>query len=302
MLRDWFKMTQIIDGKILAAHIKQLLRQRLLSVEKEIQPHLVVIRVGDDAASEVYVRNKKTQAEVVGIKASEFHFSKDVSEGDVLECIDRLNNDSSVHGILVQLPLPHHFDASQVIDRINPSKDVDGLHPHNLGKLIAREDTFVPCTPMGCLLMLQSVFEEGLRGKRALVIGRSRVVGSPLAQFLIAHDCTVTVAHRYSENLQKLCADMDIIVCAVGSPDLVKASWLSQKTVVLDVGITRISNPNATGQLLKGDVEFEKALGRVRAISPVPGGVGPMTIACLLHNTLKAYFLQNHLEWQKVVF
>jgi methylenetetrahydrofolate dehydrogenase (NADP+)/methenyltetrahydrofolate cyclohydrolase len=245
-----------------------------------------VVLVGNDPASEVYVRNKGKQTIEAGMQSFEYHLPAETSEAELLKKIDKLNHDSNVHGILVQLPLPKHINEEAVINAIAPAKDVDGFNILNVGKLATGGDGFVPCTPLGCLMLLRDVVGD-LSGKHAVVIGRSNIVGKPMAALLLKESCTVTIAHSKTTDLPSLLKTADIVVAAVGRANMVKGEWLKQSAVVIDVGINRV--PAADGKTkLVGDVDFASCDGIASAITPVPGGVGPMTIACLLENTYRA--------------
>lgn len=291
----------LIDGKAFAATLRQKIAaevQKMQAAGARI-PGLAVVLVGQDPASAVYVRNKEAATAEAGMAGFAHHLSVDTTEDQLLGLIDRLNADAAVDGILVQLPLPAHIDAQKVINRITPDKDVDGFHPVNIGALVLnRDDGFVPCTPLGCLMLLRDLHGRDLAGKNALVIGRSAIVGKPMAQLLLAQDCTVTVAHSRSNDLPGLCRAADILVAAVGRPEMVRGDWIKPGASVIDVGINRVDTikPDGTpGSRLVGDVAFAQAVTIAGAITPVPGGVGPMTIACLLANTLKSAFLRQKL-------
>jgi methylenetetrahydrofolate dehydrogenase (NADP+)/methenyltetrahydrofolate cyclohydrolase len=275
-----------IDGKAVA----QGLRQQIAADVKKLnfKPGLAVVLVGENPASQVYVRNKSKAADEVGMQSWTHVMPATATQLEVLMMVDRLNKDPAVHGILVQLPLPPHIDENAIINAINPAKDVDGFHPMNAGKMALGLPSLVPCTPQGCLVLLKEVLGN-LAGRKALVIGRSNIVGKPLANLLIQADCTVTVAHSRTRNLQAECRTADIVVAAVGKAEFVKGDWIQPGAVVIDVGINRVDDPKNPGKtMLVGDVEFERAAHFASAITPVPGGVGPMTIACLLRNTLQA--------------
>jgi methylenetetrahydrofolate dehydrogenase (NADP+)/methenyltetrahydrofolate cyclohydrolase len=273
----------LLDGKATAHTITTALAKDVMALRaRGITAGLAVVLVGDNPASHIYVRNKVKQCAAVGIASFEHRLPATVSEADLLHLIAQLNNDTTVHGILVQLPLPAHIDGQKVLHAINPAKDVDGFHPMNVGKLLLGEDTFVPCTPQGCLILLQQVYPD-LSGKHAVVIGRSSIVGKPMAMLLLNQSCTVSIGHSRTKDLPALCRTADIMVAAVGVPNLVQADWVKDGAVVIDVGINRL----ADGRLC-GDVDFAAVSPKTKAITPVPGGVGPMTIACLLKNTVKA--------------
>lgn len=272
----------VIDGKAIAAQYLAEIADKVAQFDKP--PGLAVILVGDDPASHVYVRNKIKATEAVGMRSIEERLSASATAGDIAAVIDRLNADPDVHGILLQLPLPEGIDADPLIQRIDPSKDVDGLTVTNIGKLVAGDKTgHLPCTPQGALRLIKSVRQD-LSGLHAVVIGRSLLFGKPMAQLLLSENCTVTMAHSKTRDLPALCAQADILVAAVGRTEMVKADWVKEGAIVIDVGINR----HADGKL-KGDVHYDAVAQKASAITPVPGGVGPMTIACLLGNTLKAF-------------
>lgn len=276
----------IIDGKAFAAQLRAELAQKTETFQQRTgrRPGLAVILVGNDPASEVYVRNKGIQAREVGFNSLEFKLPADCSAEALLAQIEALNRDDNVHGILVQLPLPPHIDAEAVLNHIDPAKDVDGFHPLNVGRLWTGNAVSVPCTPLGCSLLLREYVGANLAGLSALVVGRSNIVGKPMAALLLAMNATVTIAHSRSPNLPELCGRADIVVAAMGRPEALRGEWLKPGAVVLDVGINRIERDGKSR--LVGDVEFASAVARARLITPVPGGIGPMTIACLLQNTL----------------
>lgn len=274
----------IIDGKALA----ETIRKRVGDEAKRLglTPGLTVVIVGDDPASQVYVRNKVKQTAEAGFNSTEHRLPENTPEADLLRLVQTLNSDPSVHGILVQLPLPDHIDPDLVIRTIDPAKDVDGFHPINAGRLAVGQDSLVPCTPQGCILLAKTVLPD-LTGINAVVLGRSNIVGKPVAQLLIQESATVTVAHSKTQDLDEVCARADLLVAAVGRAELVKRHWIKPGAVVIDVGINRVAGELGKTRLV-GDVAFEEAKEVAGAITPVPGGVGPMTIACLLANTLKA--------------
>jgi methylenetetrahydrofolate dehydrogenase (NADP+) / methenyltetrahydrofolate cyclohydrolase len=277
---------KIIDGREVAGRLRARVAKEIATLaEEDIKPCLATILVGDDSASHVYVRNKITACGKVGIRSEHYNLPNSVSEKELLRLIDKLNEDEGIDGILVQLPLPNQIAAHAVIDLIDPQKDVDGFHLINAGKLMRGNAELVPCTALGCLILLRQTFSD-LSGKRALIIGRSNIVGRPLSLLLLHENCTVIMAHSRTVNIEEECRRADIVVAATGVPKLVKGGWLNSDAVVLDVGISRVETD--AGMVLMGDVEFQKAIEHVKAISPVPGGVGPMTIACLLYNTLVA--------------
>lgn len=272
-----------IDGKAFAEKLRARLADEIAGLG--FQPGLAVILVGEDPASQVYVRNKAAQTVEVGMRSFEHRLPASVSEAELLALVESLNADPAVDGILVQLPLPNHIDADKVLLTIDPAKDVDGFHPVNAGRLATGAQALVPCTPLGCLMLLQD-HHGSLAGMEAVIIGRSNIVGKPLAQLLLKADCTVTIAHSRSRDLPALCRRADILVAAVGRPEMVRGDWIKPGATVIDVGINRLP-PDANGKSrLVGDVHYAEAAQIAGAITPVPGGVGPMTIACLLHNTV----------------
>ena len=275
----------IIDGKAFAATIRAQVAQETAAFREKtgIPPGLAVVLVGKDPASEVYVRNKGIQAKEAGFASLEYKLPADTTQEALLAKVAELNADPQVHGILVQLPLPKHLDPDAVLNAITPDKDVDGFHPVNVGRLWTGNPVSIPCTPLGCSLILRDRLGD-LAGKRAIVIGRSNIVGKPMVALLLAANATVTVAHSRSPDLPALCREADIVVAAVGKAQLVKGDWLKPGAIVLDVGINRITEGDKTR--LVGDVDFASAVETAGAITPVPGGIGPMTIACLLRNTL----------------
>ena len=273
-------MTQILDGKAVAARLRGKLAERVAGLS--FKPGLVVLRVGEDPASGVYVRNKDRAATQAGFASRTRHLPETITEAELLAEIAALNADPEVDGILVQLPLPRQIRAEMAIAAVDPAKDVDGFHPINAGKLASGMPGLVPCTPRGVMHLLAEA-KVTLRGARAVVVGRSQIVGRPMAQLLLAADCTVTIAHSRTADLPGECRRADILVAAVGRPEMIRGDWIREGAVVIDVGINRMPDGK-----LKGDVAYEEALPRAAAITPVPGGVGPMTIACLLENTLEA--------------
>jgi len=291
-------MTQarIIDGKAMAAEVREEVAREVNALKEHhgITPGLAVVLVGDNPASQIYVRNKGKATIAAGMNSFEHIYDSSFSEEDLLRLIDQLNNDPAVNGILVQLPLPGHIEDAKVISAISPDKDVDGFHIINAGLLATGGDGLVPCTPLGCLLMLKK-YVDNLSGKNALVIGRSNIVGKPMAQLLLKESCTVTIAHSRTRDLKEECLRSDIIVAAVGVAHLVKGEMIKKGAVVIDVGQNVIPAPEkGKGKTrLVGDVDYDAALKVASAITPVPGGVGPMTIACLLKNTLTATLRQN---------
>ncbi len=288
----------IIDGKAFAQTVRDGVARDVeaLTTAHGIKPGLAVVIVGHDPASQVYVRNKVKQTAEVGMNGFHFELPEDTPEAELIAKVNELNADPAVNGILVQLPLPEHIDESAVVGAIAPEKDVDGLHVVNAGLLASSGGGMVPCTPLGCVLMLKDTLGD-LTGKKALVIGRSILVGKPVAQLLLAENCTVTIAHSRTQDLAGEVATADIVVAAVGVPEMVKGDWIKPGASVIDVGINRVPAPErGEGKTrLVGDVEFTSAQARAGAITPVPGGVGPMTIACLLKNTVTATCKQNNI-------
>ncbi len=280
-------MAQIIDGKAIARQLDEKTKAEVdaLVAAGKPRPGLTVILVGNDPASEVYVRRKMKGCEKVGIRSTEHRLPAETSQDALLTLIARLNADPEVHGILCQVPLPEHIDTRTVLGAISPEKDVDGFHPVNVGRLSTGTGGIVPCTPLGVMMLLDSVIDD-MVGKDAVVIGKSNIVGKPIAMLLLERECTVTVTHIYTENLPEIASKADIIVAAAGAPELVKGSWVKPGAVVIDVGITRLQGPDGKEKLV-GDVKFDE-VQHAKAVTPVPGGVGPMTIACLLHNTVQA--------------
>ena len=288
----------IIDGKAFAAKVRAQVADEVtkLKSEHKITPGLAVILVGEDPASEVYVRNKGKQTLEVGMNSYEHKLDANTSEADLLALVDQLNNDPRVHGILCQLPLPDHLNEDLVINSISPEKDVDGFHISNVGLLSTGQKSMVPCTPLGCLMMLRD-HHGSLSGLNAVVVGRSNIVGKPMANLLLRDSCTVTIAHSRTKNIEEVCRAADIVVAAVGRPEMITGDWIGKGATVIDVGINRIPAPErGDGKMrLVGDVHFDSAKDVAGAITPVPGGVGPMTIACLLANTLTACARSNNL-------
>jgi methylenetetrahydrofolate dehydrogenase (NADP+)/methenyltetrahydrofolate cyclohydrolase len=279
-------MAAIIDGKAIAAGVEARVAQGVAALERTrgIVPGLAVLLVGEDPASQVYVGRKVKQTRAVGMRSIEHRLPVTTSEAELLDLIGLLNRDPDVHGILVQLPLPKQIRANLVLDAIDPSKDVDGFHPVNVGRLSAGTGGLIPCTPLGCMMLLETVIDD-FRGLKAVVIGKSNIVGKPVAMLLLERECTVTVTHILTRGLPEIVRTADIVVVAAGSPGLVRGDWIKPGAIVIDVGINRISEADGSSRLA-GDTVFDE-LGHARAITPVPGGVGPMTIACLLSNTLK---------------
>ena len=274
----------IIDGKKEAAILREEIKNEIANLKKKTNkvPGLTVILIGEFAPSQIYVRNKEKNSKEVGINSNVIKYPSDVSEEEVLNKIEELNKDKNISGILVQLPLPDQINKEKIINAINPLKDVDGFNPVNVGNLASGYKAIVPCTPLGCLLLIKKV-EKNLTGKHAVIIGRSNLNGKPMAQLLLKENCTVTVVHSKTKNLQNECLKADILVAAVGVPNLVKKDWVKNDAIVIDVGINKVDNK------IIGDVNFDEIKDKVKAITPVPGGVGPMTIACLLSNTLKCF-------------
>ena len=287
-------VAQVIDGKAFAGKVRAQVADQVAKLKEEngITPGLAVVLVGEDPASQVYVRSKGKQTVEVGMNSYEHKLDVDTSEADLLALIEKLNNDPAVHGILVQLPLPKHLNEDLVINAIDPAKDVDGFHISNVGLLGTGQKSMVPCTPLGCLMMLRD-YHGSLSGMDAVVIGRSNIVGKPMAQLLLGDSCTVTIAHSRTKNLPEVVRRADIVVAAVGRPEMVPGDWIKEGATVIDVGINRIERDGKNK--LVGDVDYASAAERAGAITPVPGGVGPMTIACLLANTLTACCRANGL-------
>ncbi len=294
----------IIDGKLFAENLRKRIATQvnILKEKHRITPGLAVVLVGADPASQVYVRNKGKQTKEVGMNSFEFALPADIGQKQLLARIEQLNKDPKVHGILVQLPLPADIDEVTVINAILPEKDVDGFHPVNIGRLVTGQNNgTVPCTPLGCLMLIQDVLGNDLSGKKAVVIGRSNIVGKPMAQLLLNASCTVTVVHSKTKNIKEECRNADILVAAVGRPEMVRADWVKPGAVVIDVGINRLTSLEGKDRLV-GDVAFEEVKNVASAITPVPGGVGPMTIACLLQNTLKATCIQKNIDMTDDLF
>ena len=287
---------RIIDGKAFAAEVRGKVATHVarLQADHGLVPGLAVVLVGADPASEVYVRSKGRMTTEVGMKSVEHRLSADTSEAELLALIETLNRDATIHGILVQLPLPGHLDEGLVINSIDPAKDVDGFHISNVGLLATGQKAMVPCTPLGCLMMLRDHLGP-LGGLNAVVVGRSNIVGKPMAQLLLRDSCTVTIAHSRTRDIEAVCRGADILVAAVGRPEMITGDWVKPGATVIDVGINRIDKPDG-GTRLVGDVAFASAAAVAGAITPVPGGVGPMTIACLLANTLTAACRANALK------
>ena len=274
----------IIDGKKEAEIIQNEIKKEISELKKKINkiPSLTVILIGDYIPSQIYVKNKEKKAREVGMNSEIIRYPKNVSEKEVLNKIEQLNKNVNTSGILVQLPLPDQISKERIINAIHPSKDVDGFNPINVGNLSSGYKSIVPCTPLGCLLLIKKI-EKNLSGKHAVIIGRSNLNGKPMAQLLLKENCTVTVVHSKTNNLKNECLKADILVAAVGVPHLVKKDWIKENSIVIDVGINKV------GENIVGDVNFDELKDKAKAITPVPGGVGPMTIACLLKNTLECF-------------
>ena len=276
----------IIDGKKIAEQLRDKIKSDIKKMSDNNKPGLAVILIGEHPASQIYVRNKEKFANEVGINSSVLRFDENISEQDLKNEIKKLNDDPNVHGILVQLPLPKHISQKDIIQSIDPDKDVDGFHPINVGNLSSGNNAMVPCTPLGCYYLIKKVIPN-LSGLNAVVIGRSNINGKPMAQLLLKENCTVTIVHSKTKNIEEICKNGDIVIAAVGKAKMVKSDWVKDTAVIIDVGINRIEI-NGKNKIV-GDVDFDNIQDKVKGISPVPGGVGPMTIACLLENTLKAY-------------
>ena len=274
----------ILDGKKEAALLREEIKKEITALKKQDNkvPGLTVILIGDFVPSQIYVRNKEKNSKEVGINSEVIKYSKDVTEKEVLNKIEELNKKESVSGILVQLPLPRQISKEKIINAIHPKKDVDGFHPVNVGNLSSGYKTIVPCTPLGCLLLIKKI-EKNLSGKHAVILGRSNLNGKPMAQLLLKENCTVTIAHSKTKNLKEECQKADILIAAVGVANLVRGDWVKKDSIIIDVGINKV------GEKIVGDVNFKEVKDKVKAITPVPGGVGPMTIACLLKNTLECF-------------
>ena len=274
----------IIDGKKEAALLREEIRKEILEIKKKINksPGLSVILIGEFEPSQIYVKNKEKNSREVGISSEVIKYSKEVKQSEILEKIEELNNNTNVSGILVQLPLPPHISKEKIINAIDPSKDVDGFHPINVGNLSSGYKAIVPCTPLGCLLLIKKV-EKNLTSKHAVIIGRSNLNGKPMAQLLLKENCTVSIVHSKTKDLKSECQKADILIAAVGVANLVKGDWVKKDSIIIDVGINKVADK------IVGDIDFEEVKDKVKAITPVPGGVGPMTIACLLKNTLECF-------------
>ena len=295
-------MGQKIDGKAFAFDVRQKVKKYVSKIKTDfgITPGLAVVLVGEDPASQVYVKNKGKQTMEVGMNSYEHKLDKNTSEEALLSLIEELNNDDKVHGILCQLPLPKHINEDVVINAINPEKDVDGFHISNVGLLNTGQKSMVPCTPLGCLMLIRDKVND-LAGKTVVIVGRSNIVGKPMASLLLKESCTVTIAHSKTKNIKELCSKADILVAAVGRPEMIKGDWIKPGATVIDVGINRVPVPEKGSGKTKivGDVDFESCEINAGTITPVPGGVGPMTIACLLANTLTACCRVNNIEVPK---
>jgi methylenetetrahydrofolate dehydrogenase (NADP+) / methenyltetrahydrofolate cyclohydrolase len=289
-------LATIIDGKEASGRLKAAITASVadLKAKHNITPGLATVLVGEDPASQVYVRSKQKTAAALGMNSFQHDLPAGTSEPDLLALIAKLNADPAVHGILVQLPLPKHIDQFAVITAIHPAKDVDGLHPESAGRLLAGGETLVSCTPMGCIMLITDIAPH-IAGKHAVVLGRSILVGKPVSLLLLNENCTVTMAHSKTQDLPGLCRSADILVAAVGKPEMVKGDWIKPGSIVIDVGINRVPTPDGKGKLV-GDVDYAAASQIAGAITPVPGGVGPMTIACLMVNTLKACCRQRAID------
>lgn len=286
---------RVIDGKLVSSKIRDRIKDfgSQLVENSGKTPGLAVVLVGENPASKVYVKNKTEKTKEVGFNSVEYKLDEDVSEEELLKIVNKLNNDGSIQGILVQLPLPQHINADKVLDTILPEKDVDGFHAVNVGKLWSGMDALVPCTPLGCSIMLK-MLEPDLSGKHAVIIGRSNIVGKPMAALLLGMNATVSVCHSRTNDLQSMVKQADIVVAAVGIPEMVKGTWIKKGAIVIDVGINRIERDGK--KVLVGDVDYNECLEKSSKITPVPGGVGPMTIACLLLNTLLTSYSQFDME------
>ncbi len=277
----------IIDGKKISKDLIEKVKDEVSKIKKNGKtPGLAVILIGDYAPSQIYVKNKEKFAKEAGINSEVIRYPKEISEKEVLKKIDELNDNSKISGILVQLPLPSHINKEKIINSIKPTKDVDGFHPMNVGGLASGSKSIVPCTPLGCLFLIKSV-EKNLEGKNAVILGRSNLNGKPMAQLLLKENCTVTIVHSKTKDLKTECKRADILIAAVGVKEIVKGDWIKKDAIVIDVGINK-----ANGKIV-GDVDFESSKNVAKAITPVPGGVGPMTIACLLKNTLECFKKSN---------
>ncbi len=286
---------RVIDGKAVAAQVRAGIAQDVAAIKAAhgFVPGLAVVLVGEDPASKVYVKNKAQQTVEVGMNSWEHKLPAETDEATLLALVDKLNKDPACHGILVQLPLPKHINAEKVLNAIDPDKDVDGFHPVNVGRLWVGERALVPCTPTGSIILAKSV-QPNLKGLNAVVIGRSNIVGKPVAALLLRENCTVTIAHSATKDLPSVVRGADLVIAAVGRPEFVRQDWIRDGAIVIDVGINRIQGADGKGRLV-GDVAYDECAQKASAITPVPGGVGPMTIACLLKNTVEAARIQKNL-------
>jgi methylenetetrahydrofolate dehydrogenase (NADP+)/methenyltetrahydrofolate cyclohydrolase len=298
-MSDMITSDKIIDGKLIA---KQLVADLAVKVSNlklvyNIIPRLAIVQVGDNPSSTLYIQNKITKCTEIGIAYEFHHYNETISEADLSVAIININNDKNIHGIIVQLPLPKHIEVNKIINLIDPKKDVDGFTPTNTGLLLSNQECLVPCTPQGCLILLKTIFKS-LAGKKAVVIGRSNIVGKPLSYLLLKENCTVTMAHSYTNDLKKETLSADIIIAATGNMGLIKGDYIKEGAVVIDVGINVVNE--GIKKIFKGDVNFDEALTKVSAITPVPGGVGPMTIACLLKNVMLACCNINNIDYNNL--
>ncbi len=291
----------IIDCKGFAANLIDRVKAETAKLieNHSLVPRLATVIVGEDPASEIYIRNKNEKTQEIGMLSLGETLSQNTQEEELIAIIDKLNNDPAVNGILIQLPLPDHIRPDSIIDAIDPGKDVDGFHPRNVGALATGRWGMVPCTPLGCRMLLEHILGD-LSGLNAVVVGRSNIVGKPMAQLLLDANCTVTIAHSRTANLSAICREADILIAAVGCPEMIKGDWIKPGATVIDVGINRVPNKTKDKTRLVGDVAFDEAVQNARAITPVPGGVGPITIACLLRNTLIATCRQYQIEVPKI--
>jgi methylenetetrahydrofolate dehydrogenase (NADP+)/methenyltetrahydrofolate cyclohydrolase len=287
---------RVIDGKAVAAEVRAGVAKdvQALQASHGVTPGLAVVLVGEDPASKVYVKNKGEQTKEAGMNSWEYRLPAETSEADILAIVEKLNNDPAVNGILVQLPLPKHVNAERVLNTIDPNKDVDGFHPVNVGRLWIGERTLVPCTPTGSVILAKTV-QPNLSGLNAVVIGRSNIVGKPVSALLLRENCTVTIAHSRTRNIENVIKGADLLIAAVGIPEMVRGDWLKPGAIVIDVGINRVPSANGKTKLV-GDCNYEDCARVAGAITPVPGGVGPMTIACLLQNTVEAAKMQHGIK------
>lgn len=287
---------RVIDGKAIAADVRKQVAADVANLKSAhgLTPGLAVVLVGEDPASQVYVRNKGKQTIECGMQSFEHRLPEETSEADILALVQQLNNDPAVNGILVQLPLPKHVDSNKVLNTILPDKDVDGFHPVNVGRLSIGERALVPCTPVGSVILAKTI-QQDLTGMNAVVIGRSNIVGKPVAQLLLKENCTVTIAHSRTRNIGKVVKQADLVIAAVGVPEMVRGDWIKPGAIVIDVGINRVPGENGKSKLV-GDCNYDECARVAGAITPVPGGVGPMTIACLLKNTVEAAKMQHNIK------